>query len=373
MSLKTEFVRLALQEGANLSSLCRRFDISRKTAYKWLRRYRDEGLDGLRDRSRRPRSSPRRASATVEAAVVEARRAHPAWGGRKIQSWLAAGGRAVPGSPNTVTAILRRHGLIDPEESRKHRAFQRFEAGEPNELWQMDFKGYFALGGGGYCHPLTVLDDHSRFLLALHACPDETRQTVQGHLTAVFRRYGLPQRILTDNGSPWGDDGDNPYTVLTAWLIRLGIGITHSRCYHPQTVGKDERLHRTLQDELLRGRSFVSWSDCQSAFDRWRDTYNFERPHEALGMQPPASRYRPSPRAYPEVLPPILYEPSDIVRKVDISGRISFCNRSIRVGKAFRHQPVCLRPTDTDGEYAVYFCQQRIGRINLRDDHNRRV
>ena len=373
MSLRSEFVRLATQEGANISALCRRFDISRKTAYKWLKRYQQEGLDGLKDRSRRPRSSPRRTSPSVEAAVLEARQAHPAWGGRKIQSWLLARGQVVPASPNTVTAILRRHGLIDPEEARKHRPFERFEAAEPNELWQMDFKGYFPLGEGGYCHPLTLIDDHSRYLLGLWACPDETQATVRARLIQVFREYGLPQRILVDNGPPWGDGADNPYTLLTVWLIRLGIRVTHSSAYHPQTLGKDERLHRTLQEEVLERHACSTLEDWQGIFTPWRDIYNYERPHEALGMQTPASRYRPSPRPYPEVLPPIVYEPSDIVRKVDVSGRISFQNRVFRVGKAFRHQPVCVRPTDRDGEYAVFFCQQQIGRIDLRCEESRHV
>ncbi len=373
MSLRQEFVQLAQHREIPLSELCRRFGISRKTGYQWLQRYQAEGLAGLRDRSRRPHTSPRRSPSAVEAAVVAARQAHPTWGGRKLQSWLAARGEPTPRSPNTVTAILRRHGLIDPEEAQKHRPLRRFEASEPNELWQMDFKGWFPVGQRGSCHPLTILDDHSRFLLGLQACPDETQQTVQAHLIEVFRRYGLPRRILVDNGSPWGDDADTPYTALTAWLLRLGIAVSHSRPYHPQTLGKDERLHRTLHEELLRHCAFGSLEECQQAFDAWRDRYNWERPHEALGMQPPASRYRPSPRAYPEELPPIVYEPSDLVRRVDSTGRISFQNRSFRVGKAFRHQPVALRPAEEDGKYVVFFCQYPIRHIDLHTGESQAV
>lgn len=369
VSLRTEFVHLAKQDGANISELCRRFGISRKTGYKWLKRHALGGRQALEDRSRRPRNSPRRTASSIEAKVVSVRQAHPTWGARKIQAWLRHRDAPVPRSQNTVTAILHRYALIDPEEAKKHRPFQRFEMERPNELWQMDFKGYFALTQGGYCHPLTVLDDHSRFLLALRACPDETHQTVQAQLTTLFRHYGLPERMLMDNGSPWGDDASNPYTALTAWLIRLGVAISHGHPYHPQTQGKDERLHRTLNEELLSRHALPGLDACQQAFDPWRDMYNYERPHEAIGLQPPATRYAPSKRTLPEQLPPILYDTSDIVRKVDVTGRISFRNRIFRVGKAFRHQPVAIRPTEEDGEFSVYYCHEKVAQISLRD-HN---
>jgi len=369
MSLRTEFIHLAELEGANLSELCRRFGISRKTGYKWLKRYRDEGESGLADRSRRPHYSPRRSPAEVEALVVGVRGEHPAWGGRKIKAYLERKGHHHLPSPSTITEILRRNEHIDAEEAYKHRPMQRFEMEQPNQLWQMDFKSFFSLEEGGYCHPLSVLDDHSRFLVGLKACSDQTSQTVQGQLSDIFRCYGLPERMLMDNGSPWGDDRDSPHTILTAWLIRLGVKISHGRPYHPQTQGKDERLHRTLQDELLSQHSMATLSHCQLHFDRWRDLYNFERPHEALEMQPPASRYQPSSRAFPEVLPPILYEPSDIIRKVDLGGKISFHNRRFRVGRAFRYHPVAIRPTQKDGEYDVFFCHLKVVQISLREDN----
>jgi transposase InsO family protein len=369
MSLRTEFIHLAQLENANISELCRRFGISRKTGYKWLKRYQAEGESGLADRSRRPHHSPRRSSTEVEAAVVSVRETYPAWGGRKIKAYLERKGQPQVPSASTVTAILRRKEQIDEEEAQKHRAFERFEMEQPNELWQMDFKGYFSLEEGGYCHPLTVLDDHSRFLVGLKACPNETRTTVQEQLTGIFRCYGLPDRMLMDNGSPWGDDRESRHTVLTAWLIRLGVDISHGRPYHPQTQGKDERLHRTLQEELLSRHTLNNLPHCQLHFDQWRDIYNFERPHEALDLQPPASCYQPSSRPFPEVLPPILYDTSDIVRKVDKSGKIYFDGHSFRVGKAFRFNPVAIRPTQQDGNYEVYFCQLKIAQFSLRGDN----
>jgi transposase InsO family protein len=369
MSLRTEFIHMAELENTNLSELCRQFGISCKTGYKWLRRYREGGESGLADRSRRPHHSPRRSPEEIEKAVIGVRQDHPAWGGRKIKACLRRKGHNQLPSASTITEILRRNDKIDAEEALKHKPSQRFEMELPNQLWQMDFKGYFALGEGGYCHPLTVLDDHSRFLVGLKACPNETRNTVQEQLTEIFRCYGLPERMLMDNGSPWGDDRESPHTILTAWLICLGIDISHGRPYHPQTQGKDERLHRTLQDELLRRYTMTSLPHCQLQFDQWRDIYNYERPHEALAMESPASRYQPSPRIFPEVLPPILYEPDDIIRHVDLGGKISFHNRRFRVGRAFRYQPVGLRPGQIDGEYDVYFCHLKVAQFSLRDDN----
>jgi transposase InsO family protein len=369
MSLRTEFIHLAGLAGANLSQLCRRFGISRKTGYKWLKRYREGGESALADRSRRPHHSPRRSPTEVEADVVTMRKKHPAWGGRKIKACLEREGHSQVPSASTITAILWRHEQIDPEEASKHRPFQRFEMEQPNQLWQTDFKGYFALEEGGYCHPLTVLDDHSRFLVGLKACPNQTRQTLQEQWSGIFRTYGLPERMLMDNGSPWGDDADTPHTILTAWLIRLGVQVIHGHPYHPQTQGKDERLHRTLQEELLSRQTLNNLPHCQLHFDRWRDIYNFERPHEALDMQPPSTRYQPSPRPFPEILPPIMYDPSDIIRKVDKVGRISFRIHIFHVGKAFRYNPVALRPIQVDGDYEVIYCHQRVAQISLREDN----
>lgn len=364
MLLRKEFVMLASVEGANRAELCRRFGISRKTGYKWLERARSAELAVLADESRRPRHSPTRSGELVEQAIVSLRDEHPAWGARKLRRRLQNLGWSALPAPSTVQAILRRHGRIDPAQSAQHQPWQRFEHEHPNALWQMDFKGHFALGAAR-CHPLTVLDDHSRFNLCLRACGDERGSTVQSHLTHTFERYGLPQRIAVDNGSPWGDTMDSPYTPLVAWLIRLGVSVSHSRPYHPQTLGKDERFHRTLRAEVIARQSFADLDAAQYRFDRWRYIYNFERPHEAIGMQIPAARYAPSPRSLPEVLSPIEYAPGDIVRRVQQQGFLSYRGRSFRISKAFSGYPVALRPTVTDGLMDVFFCHQKITQINL--------
>ncbi len=363
MSERNELVAFASRENASVSALCRRFGVSRKTGYKWLRRVQEQGWQGLVDRSRRPHRSPARTAPEVEAVVCELRSEHPAWGGRKLHHLLRGDGFPQPPAPSTITDILRRHGFLSPER-RMQRDWQRFEELRPNALWQMDFKGHFPTGEGR-CHPLTVLDDHSRFNLCLTACADERAETVQDRLTGVMRHYGLPERMLMDNGSPWGSEAAHPHTRLTAWLIRLGITVLHGRPYHPQTQGKEERFHRTLELEVLARRpTWQSLIEVQRAFDRWRDVYNLQRPHEALGHAPPVSRYAPSPRPFPARLPAIEYPPGDSVRKVQQKGRIHFRGREFLVSRAFVGEPVALRAA-ADGVWEVYYCHQRVGHVDL--------
>jgi transposase InsO family protein len=366
MGLREELVRLASQDSANVRALCRRFEVSAKTAYKWLRRFREGAPACLGDRSRRPHESPTRTGVEMEKRVLDARDQHPAWGGRKLRHWLLQRGVENVPAASTITQILRRHGRLDEEESRKHQAFQRFEHAAPNDLWQMDFKGHFELEDRSRCHPLTVLDDHSRFNLGLRACANEQGTLVRQELTGLFRRYGLPQRMLMDNGAPWGADPEHPYTPLTVWLLRLGIGVCHGRPYHPQTQGKEERFHRTLVAEVVARSRFRDLADCQRQFDPWREVYNHERPHEALGMHVPSSRYRISERSFPEALPALEYAPDCQVRKVYLGGYLDFQGRRLRVGKAFRGYSLGLRATTTDGCWEVRFGCHVVGQLDLR-------
>lgn len=366
MSLRREFVLLAMQSRANRRELCRRFGISPKTAYKWLHRYERGGLSALADASRRPQRSPRRTAEELEQAIVRLRQAHPAWGARKLRKRLEQLGEQQLPAASTVHAIVQRHGCVDPECSVQHRPWVRFEHTAPNALWQMDFKGHFALREGR-CHPLTVLDDHSRFNLCLRACGNERGATVQGELTRTFRRYGLPLRVLMDNGPPWGDEAGSPYTPLTVWLMHVGVTVSHTRVRHPQTLGKDERFHRTLKAEVLAAAEFTDLSHAQRRFDRWREIYNFERPHEAIQMNTPASRYRPSARPFPETLPPIEYDPADTVRRVQSNGWLSYRGRMLHISQAFRGYPVALRAhPEHDGLLEVFFRHHRIAQLDLR-------
>jgi transposase InsO family protein len=374
MDRKQEFVRLALAEGANRRELCRRFGVSSTLAYRLLSRFQAEGPSGLDERSRRPLSSPRQTSREIEAAVLAVRAEHRAWGGRKIAAVLKRRGLAAP-SPSTITEILRRHGVELGVFGGGETAFIRFEHPAPNDLWQMDFKGHVAMRSGRL-HPLTVLDDHSRFCLVLAACDNEKTKTVQGHLTEAFERYGLPWRMTMDNGSPWGNGPGEPFTPLGVWLIEHGVGVGHSRPYHPQTQGKDERFHRTLKAEAMAGPPFVDLDHAARHLGRWRRVYNTERPHQALGMATPIDRYAVSPRPWRADVEPFDYGPDDQLRRVPAGdSRISFKNRLWRVPKAFGGKIVALRPTPTDGLYDVVFRNTKIANVDLhrQNDHSQSV
>lgn len=366
MSSRLEFVMLARAHGANIRALCRAYGISPKTGYKLLKRFEESGIEGLQDRSRRPLSSPNRTSLDLEVQVLALHVAYPCWGPGKLQALLPD---EIRPHHNTVAAILRRHGCqIEGVIDRSKLAPSRFEHEAPNLLWQMDFKGHFALTDerAGRCHALTVLDDHSRYALCLQAFASETYDNVLAALTQTFRRYGIPQRITCDNGGPWRVAGKESISRLEAWLIRLGIRVSHSTPYHPQTQGKDERFHRTLKLELIARRGFNSLPDCQVAFDDWRDQYNLIRPHGALGQQPPCSRYAASARQFPEHLPAIEYNQEDEVIRVRKSGQIQFRKQSFWIGEGLAEQPIAMRPSDTDGVYNVFFCDRKVTSIDLR-------
>ena len=359
---RREFVRLAMQEGANRRELCRRFGIHPETGYKWLARWQAE--QDVVDRSRRPHASPRRTGSAIEQRVVEVRDAHPAWGARKIARCLEREGMSPP-AVSTVHQILCRSGRIEAPPGGAV-ASQRFEMPAPNLLWQMDFKGWIRLGNDAQCHPLTVVDDHSRYDLCLQACADQRGDTVRERLEGTFRHYGLPEAFFVDNGTPWGDPSGERWTRFEVWLLKLGIGVIHSRPYHPQSRGKNERFHRTLNAEVFALRRFHDLTETQRAFDAWREVYNFERPHEALDQQVPASRYQPSKRPMPERLPEPEYDSHEIVRIVPATkAYVSFKGDPWKVPQAFRGERLAIRPTSDDGKYGVFFAAHQVATIDL--------
>jgi transposase InsO family protein len=364
MEQRREFVRLALEEGANRRELCRRFGISAQTGYKWLGRFA-EGEAELVERSRRPHASPNRSSAAIEAAALAVRDAHPAWGARKVARRLVDQGHKAP-AVSTVHAILRRSGRIESPAGSPGQPYRRFEMEAPNRLWQMDFKGHMPLGDGASCHPLTMIDDHSRFALCLAACADERGGTVKAHLETTFRRYGLPEAIFVDNGGPWGFTVEEPWTRLGVWLLKLGVRLIHSRPYHPQSRGKNERFHRTLKAEVFALTRFRDLAAVQRALDLWRDVYNLDRPHEAIDLLPPVSRYRPSARSMPDRLPIVDYDDGEIVRTVSSTkAYVSFKGRLWKVPQAFCGERLAIRPLNRDGKYGVFFAAHRVALFDL--------
>jgi transposase InsO family protein len=318
----------------------------------------------LSDRSRRPNSSPSRTELAVEQSILAVRDQHPAWGARKIAAALLRHGAACP-AESTVHAILKRQGRIvaPPGGAAAH---QRFEKPAPNLLWQMDFKGHVPLANGGRCHPLTIVDDHSRYAVALEACANEQESTVRGRLERTFRRYGLPDAFFVDNGTPWGDASGQSWTQFGVWLLKLGIAVLHSRPYHPQSRGKNERFHRTLKAEVFALERFRDLAEVQRALDRWRTVYNLDRPHQALGQQVPASRYRSSTRAMPARLPQVEYDDHEIIRTVGTTkAYVSFKGRLWKVPQAFCGERLAIRPLTIDGRYGAFFGAHQIASIDL--------
>jgi len=360
MTQKEEFVKKALAEGVCFSDLCKEYKITRKTGYRLLNQYKNLGLKGLQAASRTPHNSPTKTSHEIEEKIITVRIQHPAWGARKIRAYLLRKGILQLPAPSTITEILRRNGHLSVEESLKRQAFIRFERENANDLWQMDFKGYFQLANKELCYPLTVIDDHSRFSLCLKACKNEQYLPVKKQLSEVFRNYGLPKQINVDNGNPWGNSKLLSYTQLTVWLMQLGVNVTHSRPRHPQTNGKNERFHRTLKKELLSNKVLNNFSHAQKLFDTWRHMYNYERPHQAISMLVPAQRYQPSPRCMPEQLPAIEYSDDAILRKARGNGYISYCNNEYLVGEAFVGQHIEVRPHELGGLIELYFGKHKI-------------
>lgn len=360
MSERERFREAINSPNANMSQLCREFGITRKTGYLW--KNRKDIKSG--NRSKRPLKSPNQTPSDIEALCIKIRLQYPTWGGVKISQYLRNMGYMGMPSEKTINRILKKNGFISFEASEKHKPWKRFEHENPNDLWQMDFKGHFETAQGR-CHPLTLLDDHSRFSLLIRSCANQRIITVKQALIDTFREYGLPLRITMDNGPPWGSSSHQQHTRLTVWLINLGITISHSRPYHPQTQGKLERFHRVLKEDLISLYSFDDLSDAQKGFDYFRQVYNEVRPHGAINLEVPSKRYRYSTKVYPETLPLIEYSQDALVRKVNSDGIISLRGKRYRVGECFEGYHVALEETDEPHILNVRLAHQKVIKIDL--------
>lgn len=366
MTQKLTLIELSQSNENTVTALAKMFNISRKTAYKWIKRHTSNGLEGLSEQSRRPCTIHNTTPADTEILILQTREHYPVWGARKLRKYLENQGHKNLPCEATFNRILKRNGFIKAEDTAKRQKFIRFEHQSPNDLWQMDFKGFFRINKER-CNPLTILDDHSRFAVCLKSCHNQTENTVRQQLINTFREYGLPNRMTMDNGAPWGSSGRN-YTRLSVWLMRLGIKVSYSRPFHPQTQGKDERFHRSLKEELLNRVQFSSLEDAQTQFDIWRAIYNYKRPHEGISLNVPADRYQRSTRIYPEKMPIIEYEEGEIVRKVHSLGCISYQRHDYYLGEAFQGSYVALREGEDEGHIEVYFNRQKIKKIDLKND-----
>jgi transposase InsO family protein len=361
---RLRFAVLATEKGANLAALCRRFGISRQTGHLWRKRFLSDGARALVDRSRRPLSSPGQTAAPIEERIVQLRLERPDWGAAKLGVLLSAQDCGpTPPSPRTVQRILQRRGLVRPCDGHAP-ATQRFEHAAPNQLWQMDFKGPGVQGvrAGRTVGPLSLLDDHSRYLVSLQQVGSTRLEAVREALAHSFREAGVPDAILTDHGVPWWNAA-SPWglTELTVWIMQQGIRLRFSGVAHPQTQGKVERMHQTLERAV--NRRGADGGD-QHWLDAFRHEYNHLRPHEALQMATPASRWRPSTRAFQATPAPWNYEAAWEVARLSKQGQLRWRHRRWELSRALRHQRVGIQ---TVGERAiVYFCNTPLRELDLR-------
>ncbi len=352
-----------------MTELCARYGISRKTGYKWLSRFDAEGRSGLRDRSHAPHRCPHRIAEEVAEALCAARRAHPSWGPAKLLDWLAIRRPELP-RPAISTAgdLLERRGLVKSRRRRRshqHPGVVPIHTVAPNDLWTIDFKGQFKTRDGVYCYPLTLADQHSRYLLACRGLRSTKGDQARGVLEWAFRTYGLPRAIRSDNGVPFATTGIHGLSQLNVWWMRLGI--THQRILpgQPQQNGAHERMHKTLKAEACRPPQGALAAQ-QRRFNAFRQEYNEERPHAALAGQPPASRYTPSPRPYPERLPPLEYPGHFLVKRVTNAGTFRFKDRLLFIANALKSHHIGLDEIDT-GIWSIYLGPVLLARLDERD------
>ena len=370
-SIVDERVRfvIAVELGhSSIRRLCTEFGISRQTGYRWLRRYKQTGsITSLADRSSRPHSSPSRTPPQVEQQVIDLRTSY-GWGARKLHHVLLAEGLSLPVS--TIHTVLKRRGLITAKASHRP-ATRRFERSAANQLWQMDFKGDYAVGDGR-CYPLTLLDDHSRYSLGIFALSGQSTQPVKDSLITVFQEYGLPEAMLMDHGPPWWSTTTaHGLTRLSVWLIKHDIKLIYGAVAHPQTRGKIERFHRTLAEDIRfhgRPRSMAGW---QRSLVRFRHQYNHIRPHEALGMAPPASRYRPSTRSYSATPRGWHYPEGAIVKRLNTQGCLEYRQTRYFVCAALAGERVQIE--HLDDKILIRFRRQYVREIDLETRKTRAI
>lgn len=363
--MREEFVRRVLAQERSKAALCREYGISRPTGDKWLERFQ-EG-ESMADRSRAPKTFPGRTPPDLEAKIVEIRKAHPALGAVKLRKIMENAGYTDLPCAKTFNNIFHRYGLIEKEASRAATPYQRFEKSVPNEMWQADFKGYFKLGNGIQCHPLNILDDCSRFNLCTEALTNETFDAVKPVMDRLFREYGLPFSFLCDNGNPWGTAQSLGYSRFEVWLMELGILTLHGRPRHPQTQGKEERYNRSFTRECLNSKQLADISHAQFCFDEYRKFYNEVRPHFALDMDVPASRYEVSPRQMPEKIEPWEYGSEYQLCKVKETGYFNYQGQGFFLSEAFAGKTIAVRESHLPGQITLIFRQFKIGRIDLEN------
>lgn len=357
--LRKEFV-LSAERTNNFSSLCREFGITRKTGYKWIERYQ-KGYP-LTDESRRPNTVANKTPYEIEKLITDLRDDNPGWGAKTIKRVLENQGNENTPCVKTVNNILNRYGCISKEESLKHQPYQRFERDKCNELWQTDFKGEFLTSDGKYCYPLDILDDHSRFLIKIKPYLN-TENVVKSTFEAAFKEYGMPKSILSDNGAQFAGFRHG-FTQFEKWLMNLDILPIHGRIKHPQTQGKIERFHRTLNNELLKHTKFNDINDADEKLQCWRDKYNNIRPHEALNMKCPSEVYVPSDRIYRDEISKYEYSGQYHVIKVNSWGYVRFDRWQVYLSETMIDEYIEFRPNPHGDSFVACYRNFKIAEFD---------
>lgn len=368
MDQRTQFIADYLRGSLSTTDLCALYGVSRKTGYKWIDRYLRYGPAGLDERSCKPRASPNQTDQEIVTAILEARRRHPSWGAKKLLVLLHKGHPRwdLPGR-STVCDILSRHGMVPKQRQRRrigHPGKPTSTILAPNDLWCADYKGQFKTGNGLYCYPLTVTDGYSRYLLSCQALDSTAVAGAKPVFTRLFKEYGLPMRIRTDNGVPFATTTLARLSALSAWWVRLGVMPELIEPGKPQQNGRHERMHRTLKDETTRPAA-GNLAAQQRKFNHFRDEFNNERPHEALDQQTPASQYQPSLREMPNKIPPLEYPDRFEVRYVSANGGIRWNKNWVNVSSVCIGEYVGFEEID-DGIWNVYFGPLKLGRFDER-------
>lgn len=366
---RTEFALKALQEGVNFSALCTEYGISRKTGYKWLQRYRQEGAQGLGDGSRRPQASPHQLAEGAILRMVRLHESHPSWGPKKIRVLYLRQHGSAP-SESSFKRIFAQAGWTKKRPCRRVKVCARLSgervAQQPNEVWTVDFKGWWYTRDKNRCEPLTVRDAHTRYLLEVRGMATAKTEAVRAVFEQLFAQYGLPEVIRSDNGVPFASaQGLLGLSRLSAWWVALGITLERSRPGKPQDNGGHERMHRDIREQL----QCCAQQDLhkqQAAFDLWRQEFNHHRPHEALGMRTPAELYQPSPRSF-QGTPADLVYPGMLTRRVHHTGTICLHHRDYPLSCALAGWSVGLMPT-SQTRYQVYFAELPIGLLDVNDN-----
>ena len=374
--LRMEFVLIAREPGVSKSEACRQFAISRKTGYKWLRRYETDGLAGLADRNCRPGSSPLRVGGDIVVALVRLRQAHLHWGPKKLRALLAREGFSQSELPSvaTIGRILLRSGLSEAKGRGRPRRWKPegplSEAQGPNDVWTVDFKGWWRTGDGERCEPLGIRDLYSRYILCLRPMVRRKTEEVRKVFEEAFKRYGLPDVIRSDNGSPFASlTGPHGLTRLSAWWRTLGIKPDRIEPGHPEQNGSHERMHRDIAGEI-EGQPSATLEEETKRLEHWRLDYNVRRPHEALKMKTPGEVYRCSSRKLKDVKP-YLYPPGLALRRVSRKGCVLIGGGSVYVSEALARTEVGLERLDETG-WRIWFCDLTVREINLKRDVQRR-